>query len=68
MALVPDWVDREIACFVVAVVMVSAGTLASGLVPPTLPYQIAIAAVIVGAFVLLVVCIADEPGGLDRDR
>ena len=63
-----DWIDREVVCFVVAAVMVSVGTLASGFLPPTLPYQVAIGAVILGAFVLLVVCLKDEPGGPDRDR
>jgi hypothetical protein len=65
---VPDWIDREVACFVVAAVMVSVGTLASGLVPPTLPFQLLIGAVILGAFVLIVICLRDEPGGLDDDR
>lgn len=64
----PDWLDREVACFVVAAIMISVGTLASGLVPPTLPFQIAIGGVILGAFVLLVVCLRDEPGGLDREQ
>jgi hypothetical protein len=65
---VPDWVDREVVCFVVAAIMVTAGTLASGVLPSTLPFQIVIGGVILGAFVLLVVCLKDEPGGLDRDQ
>ncbi|MFB6227991.1 MAG: hypothetical protein ABEH88_05325 [Halobacteriales archaeon] len=64
----PDWMDREVVCFLVAAIMVSVGTLASGLVPPTLPFQLLIGAVILGAFVLIVVCLRDEPGGLDGDR
>jgi hypothetical protein len=63
-----DWVDREVVSFVVAAVMVSAGTLASGFLPPTLPYQVAIGAVILGAFVVIVVGLKDEAGGLDDDR
>jgi hypothetical protein len=63
----PDWVDREVVCFVVAAIMISVGTLASGFVPATLPFQIAIGAVILGAFVLLIVCLKDEPGGLDGE-
>jgi len=63
-----DWVDREVVCFVVAAVMVTAGTLASGFLPPTLPFQVAIGATILGAFVLIVVCLRDEEGGLDRDQ
>lgn len=65
---VPDWMDREVVCFVIAAIMISSGTLASGLVPPTLPFQLLIGAVILGAFVLIVVCLRDEPGGLDDDR
>jgi len=56
-----DWVDREVVCFVVAAIMVSVGTLASGFLPATLPYQVLIGGVILGAFVLLVVCLKDEP-------
>ena len=65
---VPDWIDREVGCFVVAAIMISGATLASGFVPPTLPFQIAIGAVVLAAFVLLVVCLTDEPGGLDREE
>jgi hypothetical protein len=64
----PDWMDREIVCFIVAAIMISIGTLASGFLPPTLPFQLLIGAVILGAFVLIVVCLRDEPGGLDDDR
>jgi hypothetical protein len=56
-----DWVDREVVCFVVAAIMVSVGTLASGFLPATLAYQVLIGGVILGAFVLLVVCLKDEP-------
>lgn len=64
----PDWMDQEVVCFIVAAIMIAVGTLASGLVPPTLPFQLLIGAVILGAFVLIVVCLSDEPGGLDGDR
>jgi hypothetical protein len=64
----PDPIDREVVCFVVAAIMITVGTLASGLVPPTLPFQLLIGAVILGAFVLIVICLADEPGGLKGDR
>jgi hypothetical protein len=64
----PGWMDREVVCFVIAAILISVGTLASGLVPPTLPFQLLVGAVILGAFVLIVVCLRDEPGGLDDDR
>jgi peptidoglycan/LPS O-acetylase OafA/YrhL len=64
----PDWMDREVICFVVAAILITVGTLVSGLVPPTLPFQLLVGAVILGAFVLIVVCLRDEPGGLDDDR
>ncbi len=64
----PEWMDREVVCFIIAAIMITVGTLASGLVPSTLPFQLLIGAVILGAFALIVVCLADEPGGLDGDR
>jgi len=66
--VVPDWIDREVACFIVAVIMMSVGTLASGLLPPTLPFQLLVGAMILGAFVLIVVCLRDEAGGLEDDQ
>lgn len=63
-----NWIDQEVVCFVVAAVMVSVGTLASGIVPQTLPFQILVGGVVLGAFVLIVVCLRDEAGGLEDER
>jgi len=58
-----SWIDREIVCFAVAAVLVSGGTLATGLVPQETLYQAAVGGVIVAGFVLIVLCLRDEPSG-----
>lgn len=64
----PDWLDREAACFVVAAVMVTAGTLATGVLPAKLPFQLLAGGLILGAFALIVICLKDEESGVDPDR
>lgn len=64
----PDWLDREVACFVVAAIMVSVGTLATGLLPAELPFQLLAGSLVLGAFALLVICLKDEEAGIDPDR
>ena len=66
--LLPDWVDREVVCFVLAAVMVTAGTLATGIFPARLPFQLLAGGLILAAFALLVVCLKDEDAGVESDR
>jgi hypothetical protein len=66
--LVSDWVDREVACFVVAAIMVTAGTIGTGVLPATLPFQLLAGGLILAAFALIVVCLKDEESGVDPDR
>jgi len=65
---VSDWVDREVVCFVVAAVIVTAGTIATGVLPAALPFQLLAGGLILGAFALIVVCLKDEESGVDPDR
>lgn len=58
-----SWVDREVACFVLAAVLVTGGTLATGFLPQALPFQAVVGAVILAGFVLIVLCLRDEPPG-----
>lgn len=57
------WVDREVVCFVVAAALVSGGTLATGVLPQELLFQVAAGTVIVAGFVVIVLCLRDEPAG-----
>ena len=64
----PDWLDREVACFVVAAVMVTVGTVATGVLPAELPFQLLAGGMILGAFALVVICLRDEEGGIDPEQ
>jgi hypothetical protein len=64
----PDWLDREVVCFVVAAVMVTVGTVATGVLPAELPFQLLAAGMILGAFALIVICLKDEEGGIDPEQ
>ncbi len=58
----PAMVDvGSVSCFVVAAVLVVGGTLATGVFPPTLPYQILAGGIIVSGFALVFLCLADDP-------
>lgn len=59
-SLPPDWLDREVACFVIAVGMVLTGTFATGLLPARLPYQVLAGSLIVGAFLLVGGCLRED--------
>lgn len=52
---------RTYGCLALAVLLVVAGTLATGLLPPTALYQVLAGGVIVAGFALVFVCL----GGLD---
>lgn len=52
---------RRYACLAVAVALIVAGTLATGLLPSTLPFQVLAGGIIVAGFALSYACLgADE--------
>lgn len=59
-SLGPAWLDRDVACFAIAAVLVTVGTLATGFLPATLPYQLLAGGTILAGFVVIVVCLRDD--------
>ncbi len=58
----PGWPDTvldrsEYACLAVAITVVLGGTLAAGLLPQTLPFQVVAGAVIVAGFAVAYACV-----------
>lgn len=55
-------VERStVGCFLLAGALVVVGTLATGFLPPTLPYQVLAGGTIVAGFAVIVFCLREEP-------
>jgi hypothetical protein len=52
---------RTVGCLAASGALLVAGTLGTGLLPPTLPYQALAGALIVAAFALVFLCMRETP-------
>lgn len=57
---IPSWLDREVACFLIAAIMVTTGTVLTGFLPDQMSFQVVAGALILGGFVVIVVCLREE--------